>query len=88
MANRKWMTKKGKRVPMRGGLSSMKSGDRFKSIDREMMGKTSALGDKKVLPDGNLMGRKLGELGGQFRGKPIVPRRKGKQGRGESGFGI
>ena len=86
--SKKWMTKKGKRVPMRGGLSSMKSGDRFKSIDREMMGKTSALGDRKVLPDGNLMGRKLGELGGQFRGKPIVPRRKGKQGRGESGFGI
>ena len=85
--SKKWMTKKGKRVPMRGGLSSMKSGDRFKSIDREMMGKTSALGDRKVLPDGNLMGRKLGELGGQFRGKPLVPRRKGN-GKRESGFGI
>ncbi len=77
----KWMTKKGKRVPLRGGLAHMKS------IDREMAGKTSALGDKQVLPDGNLLGRKLGELGGQFRGKPLVPRRKGKKGR-ESGFGI
>ena len=51
-------------------------------------GKTSALSDKKVLPDGNLFGSgKLGELGGQFRGKPIVPRRKGGR-KGESGFGI
>ncbi len=79
---RKYMTRKGKHIPLRGGLNSMSR------VDREMAGKTSAIGDKQVLPDGNLLGRRLGELGGQFRGKPIVPRRKGKKGRGESGFGI
>jgi hypothetical protein len=78
---RRYMTRKGKHIPLRGGHVTLKR------VDREMAGGTSPLKDKQVLPDGNLLGRRLGELGGQFRGKPIVPKRKGGR-KGESGFGI
>jgi hypothetical protein len=80
MTARKYMTRKGKHIPLRGGSVAMRS------ADRQWASGTPALKDKQVLPDGNLFGRQLGKFGGVQGGKPIVPKtkRRGK----ESGFGI
>jgi hypothetical protein len=79
---RRYMTRKGKHIPLRGGHVTLKK------VDREMAGGSPAIKDKPVLPSsGNLFGSdKLGNFGGVQGGKPIVQGTKKR--RGESGFGL
>jgi hypothetical protein len=79
---RRYMTKKGKHIPLRGGQVTLKR------VDREMGSGSPAIKDKAVLPaKGSLFGSdKLGNFGGVQGGKPIVQGTKKR--RGESGFGL
>jgi hypothetical protein len=78
---RRYMTRKGKHIPLRGGHVTLRK------VDREMASGTPALKDKPALPDGNLFGRQLGNFGGVQGGKPIVKNTTKRRGK-ESGFGI
>jgi hypothetical protein len=79
---RKYMTRKGKHIPLRGGNVTLRR------VDREMASGTPAIKNKEVLPkSGHLFGSdKLGNFGGVQGGKPIV--KQGKRKKGDSGFGI
>lgn len=79
---RRYMTRKGKHIPLRGGHVTLKR------VDREMASGSPAIKDKNVLPEsGHLFGSdKLGNFGGVQGGKPIV--KEGKRKSRESGFGI